>query len=312
MMNTLQRTLRSFAAAIALTGLASCGTDQGNGGGLDLGLSLFGSDSSKRHLVDSSKFPFHVKAALAAAVMRQRGKSAEQVTQKLGVAGSEIISPEEGFDYTGFAVKNIDLLKFEAPEDKPFNRRIAGLLHFEDGTNRHAAMAFDISYRLGDASPIIITAADIAPIFPRSAVAAAYIMPAKSMVNGISSVRNYAEFYGLVRGAARPVMQRASSLPADDYVFVVFFLDRLPEGDQVQAGVSTVREGTASFTDDTRYIVFDGGWVVAMIPGNFAPGPDKAFWIKAVHTPAVVADKKVKPEVVGLFSSDPAATAPTN
>ncbi|MHA1600472.1 MAG: hypothetical protein ACTSW2_06575 [Alphaproteobacteria bacterium] len=299
-------------AAIALTGLASCGTDQGNGGGLDLGLSLFGSDSSKRHLVDPAKFPFHVKAAIAAAVMRQRGIAAEQVTQKLGVTGSETISPEKRFDYAGFAVKNIDLLRFETPEDEPLNRKIVGLVHFEDGTNRHAAMAFNISYRLGDTSPIAITAANIAPTFPRASVAAAYIVSAKAVVDGISSVQEYAEFYGLVRDAARPVMQRASSLPADDYVIFVFFLDRLPEGDQVQAGVSTVREGTASFTDDTRYIVFDGGWVVAMIPGNFAPGPDKAFWIKAMHTPAAVADKKTKPEVVGLFSSDPAATAPTN
>jgi len=311
-MITLQRIHRCLVAAIALTGLVSCGTGQGDGGDLDLGLSLFGSDSSKRHLVDPAKFPFHVKAAITAAVMRQRGNPAEQVRQKLGVTGSETIFPEKDFDYAGFAVKNIDILKFEAPEDDPFNRRVGGLVHFEDGTNRHAAMKFDISYRLEGTSPIAITAADVAPIFPRSAVTAAYIIPAKSMVDGISSVQNYTEFYSLVRDAARPIMQHATSLPADDYVFVVFFLDRLPEGDQVQVGVSNVREGTASFTGDTRYIVFDGGWVAAMIPGNFAPGPDRAFWIKAMHTPAAVADKKAKPEVVGLFSSDPAATALAN
>lgn len=307
---TLGKTLRCLTAAAVMVGLASCVTDEG-GPGLNLSVNLFGSDDSKRYPVRPRKFPFHVKATIAAAVARLRGVSPGQVTQDIGVAGSDIISPEQGFDYSDFAVKNIELLKLETPEGRSLARNIAGFVHFEDATNRHAAVDFEISYQIGGKHPVFITEATVAPAFPRGAEAAMYILPAKAAEAGLPKVKDYTDLYRLVRASSVPMHQAAASPRAGDYVIVVFFLDRLPRGDKVQVGVSSIRKGPNSFTGATRYLAFKDGWVAALIPGNFARGPNKPFWIKAVHSAASGTYLGAKPEVVGLFSTDP-TTEPTS
>ena len=164
---TSRKTLRVLAAAVLSAGLAACVTDGGSGSNNNAFSvsNLFGGDATKRVRVEPERFPFHVKAAVTAAVMRLKGASPARVSQELGVAGSGIVSPEPGFDYSGFAVQDIELVKYEWSEDAPLNRRIEGFLHFQDGYNRHAAVRFDIAYEIAGQSPVTLTEAKIAPAF---------------------------------------------------------------------------------------------------------------------------------------------------
>jgi len=313
MIGYLGRMLRPIALTALMAGLTACAEEGNLSGGFELSslklpsieMNLFGPDEAKRYPVRPQKFPLHVKAALAASVMRLRGESSARVREEVGVGGSGAVSPEQGFDYSGFAVKNIELLKYETPEDKPLNRRIAGFLHFEDGTVRHAAVDFDISYKIAGESPVTITQATVAPAFSSAAGADMYVVPAKAVEAGAASVETFIDLYRLVVTSSVPMSQDGAAFKADDYVIFVFFQDRLPNGDQVQVGISDVRDGLKSFTGATQYIDFKTGWVAAMVPGKFALGPDKAFWVKAVHTPAAGANGKAEPTLVGLFSTEP-------
>ena len=316
MTGILHRTLRTLALATLIAGLAACADEGSLSGGFELSslklpsieLNLFGPDETKRYPVKPEKFPIHVKAALAASVMRLRGEPPERVRDEIGVDGSGAVSPEQAFDYSGFAVKTIELLTYETPEDQPLTRRIAGFLHFEDGTVRHAAVDFDITYRIAGESPVIIMQATVAPAFSPAAGADMYVVPAQVVEAGVSSLKTYADLYQLMVTAAVPMTQARADSQAGDYVIFVFFQDRMPNGDQVQVGISDVRDGLESFTGTTQYIAFKTGWVVAMVPGTFALAPDKAFWVKAVHTPAAGADGDADPTLVGLFSTEPGAS----
>ena len=313
MSGTLTRTFRALVLAASVAGLAAC-ADEGNlSGGFELSslklpsidTNLFGSDESERYPVEPDKFPIHVKAALAASVMRLRGVPAARVAQEVGVGGSALVSPEPGFDYGGFAVKHIELLDYETTNAQPASQRIAGFLHFEDGTVRHAAVSFDITYRTGSQTPLVMTQATVAPAFSPAAGASMFVVPARAVEAGIASAKVYADLYRLVVSSAVPMTEARTDPQAADYVIFVFFQDRLPNGDRVQAGISDVRGGLGIYTGATQYLAFKTGWVVAMVPGKFALGPDKPFWVKAVHTPAAGADGDAEPTLVGLFSSEP-------
>ena len=178
----------------------------------------------------------------------------------------------------------------------------------ENATARHAAVEFDITYRSGDESPLVITQATVAPAFSPAAGADMYVVPAQIVETSADSVSTYVDLYRLVVTAAVPMTKARAASPVDEYVIFVFFQDRLPNGDQVQVGISDVRDGLKSFTGATQYIAFKTGWVVAMVPGRFALAPDKAFWVKALHTPAAGADGDADPTLVGLYSTEPGAS----
>jgi hypothetical protein len=303
---------RGAILAVMALGLSACVTD-------DLGLDklteslskidLFG-DDAKRTPMDIDELPAHVEVALAASVMRLRGQSAARVKKTLRVGGSEKVAPEANFNYSGFAVKDIELLELEVPEGRPLARKIGGFLHFADGYNRRAAVGFEIAYRLESGGSLVIDSAALAPAFPRGAKTVMYVVPAKALKAGLPKAKDYGDLYRLIRTSATPLRLPATTAPAPgaaERVIVVLFEDRLPNGDKVQVGISDVREGAASYTGATQYLVFKDGWVVAMIPGRFALGAQEAFWVKAVHTPAAGADGGAKPGLVGLFSTDPAA-----
>jgi hypothetical protein len=318
MKDSLRNIRGGLFAILVACGLSACVSDNIKFGGLENGLEHFGlgnlqkrlgaidlfGDDTARYPVDAEELPIHLEAALTAAVMRLRGRSALDVRNETKVAGSEQIVPEAGFDYAGFAVVDVEVLKLDAPEDKPRERSAAGYLHFEDGNRRRAAVGFEIDYQVAGISPVVITRATLAPAFSPGARAVMYVVPGAAMEAGMPKVRTYGDFYRLVRTSAEPWVASATSAPAER-VIVVLFEDRLPSGDRVEVGISKSRAGRGSHTAATRYVAFTDGWVVAMIPGSFALGPHQAFWVKAVHAPAAGGGKAV---LVGLFSTDPTLT----
>ena len=313
MITTFRRVRGNAMAMLAALALSSCVTDDLGLGNIQKSLSnvnLFGGeDDTTRTPLGTGALPAHGQMALTAAVMRLRGQSAADVRKEIDVAGSEQIAPEAGFSYDGFAVTEIELLKLETPENNPAARKLNGYLHFADGYNRRASVGFDIDYQVAGVSPVVITRAVLAPAFPRGAKAVMYVVPGAALEAGLAEAKGYGDRYGAVRKSAIDMRSLASVSAPAERAIVVFFEDRLPAGDRVSVGISDSEKGLGSFTDSTRYIAFKDGWVVAVIPGRFAIGPQQAFWVKAVHEPA--AGKGGKPDLVGLFSTDP-TLAPTS
>jgi hypothetical protein len=300
-------------AVLAALALSSCVTDDLGLGNIQKSLSnvnLFdGEDDTTRTPLGTGALPAHAQMALTAAVLRLRGQSAADVRTEINVAGSEQVAPESGFSYDGFAVTEVELLKLETPENNPSARKLNGYLHLADGYNRRASVGFDIDYQVAGVSPVVITRAVLAPAFPRGAKAVMYVVPGAALEAGLAKGQSYGDLYRAVRESAIDMRSPASVSAPAERAIVVFFEDRLPAGDRVAVGISDSQDGLASHTDSTRYLAFKDGWAVAMIPGRFALGPQQAFWVKAVHEPA--AGKGGKPDLVGLFSTDP-TLAPTS
>lgn len=313
MITTFRRVRGNAMAVLAAFALASCVTDDLGLGNIQKSLSnvnLFGGeDDTTRTPLGTGALPAHAQMALTAAVMRLRGQSAADVRTEINVAGSEQVAPEAGFSYDGFAVTEVELLKLETPKNNPAARKLNGYLHFADGYNRRASVGFDIDYQVAGVSPIMITRAALAPAFTRGAKAVMYVVPGAALEATLAKGQSYGDLYRAVRESATDMRAPASVSAPAERAIVVFFEERLPAGDRVAVGISDSPKGLASLTESTRYIAFKDGWVIAVIPGTFALGPQQAFWVKAVHEPA--AGKGGKPDLVGLFSTDP-TLAPTS
>jgi hypothetical protein len=263
--------------------------------------------------VATEKVPGHVKAVIAAVIQRLRGASGAQVATATGVAGAGAVPQMPGFTYDGFAVSQVKISGFATPADDVAKRRVSGYLNFRDASGRRAVAVFGAEYALAGTT-ITITSAATSPLYAPYPSVEMFMVPLQALKSTAPKGKtDYAALYKRVMANAVPMRgPGVSAAQKGDYVIAVFAKDRQAPGSSFQAGVSAVQSGTGSHLDGTKYLTFDNGWPVAMIPGSFADeGP--AFWTKAVYTPGPeTPEGERSARVVGLFSSQPLAAAPAN
>jgi hypothetical protein len=253
----------------------------------------------------ADQVPWHAKAALAALIMRQRGASEAEAGREARADGTAAIKPEPKFRYRGFSARQIKIAGFSTPKGETARRDLSGYLHFQDAAGRRAA-AFRLSYRVaGDR--IAIAKAAWAPLIPKYPKVEMLVVPAKAFIAPKARPKDFHSLYALAAGNAVPMKTPAASGEARDYMIAVFVKDRIAPGAKLEVGISEVQDGPGSYTKETLYKAFDGGWGAAIIPGGrFSLSSSDAFWVKAVYTPGADTAKDQRSErVVGLFSTAP-------
>jgi hypothetical protein len=293
---------RALAFAMAL-GAASLGTTLGG-----CELVRHPTDPLQMRVLAKDEVGAFDRAAIGAVVERLRGGDSNAIAADLLVAGSDKIEPESKFRYDGFALLQVKFL--DRSNGDSGLRHVSALLHFEDPAGRRAASLTDLTYRKTDGG-IELTEAAWAPIYPANPRTAMFVVPADALIAAkAEAMKDYRSLYRFALLNGFPMHGEAPvAVAAETKVILVFLRDRIEPGADFAVRISDRRGSHDGYEAATRYAIFDGGWAVAMVPGDFPLDPDRAFWVKAVYRPGPVAAESTgwQERLVGLYSSAPVA-----
>lgn len=311
--NTLWRRpalLRTLGVVLAvIVTLAACKPDGGQGLSFlpNLG-SLVNGDTDQVPVfrtVSGAVVPIHVQASAAALAMRLRGATPAEVSKKLFVDGTQAVEPDPGFDYAGFALMQVKILRNADDPGEPHHHHYAGVMHFENDVGRRTAVAFEFDYMV-DKDRVKVAQMLQTPVFPENPATEMYVVPIDDVAATFADAADdYDRLYKLVLDKAVPLSQ--TNLPADPrkYLVTVFYKDRLSPDGQVEINIGSSKAGAAGDAKGSNYHEYNG-WVVAVIGAEFKLSADHALWVKALYTPGSdVAENRRGTRVVGLYSTAP-------
>jgi hypothetical protein len=276
--------------------LTACqeGSEDSKGG--FLGLSLGGSAPEvvvEGTLVAAETVPWHIQSTVAATILRLKGQSPAEIEPELRIAGSGGIAEDKNTNLKDFGVQNILINDFFHPEEAPELYRLGARLVLVDPAGRRLGLSFVADYELVD-DQVILKGYDWAYIRSAFPSVETYIVEAETLKPlDKETALDYASFRAHILSNAVSTGGNADTLVENNYSIVTFVADRLLEGDKFETRISDVKDGTDGYTEDSRYIVHDNGWVTSIVTGRFSLRPNTSFWIKAVYTP--------KPENEGLL-----------
>jgi hypothetical protein len=234
--------------------------------------------------LEPENIPWHMKAAVAATVLRMKGGDPATIDAEFNMQGSAGIGQDEETNISDFVVFNVMINDFYEPEKAPGVFRLGARLIMMDQTSRRFGFSFVADYELSGKQMVL---KGHSWDYIRSAAPGVdtYVVPTETLeALDLDQARDYATFRGHVLENAVKTGDGAA-VGKKNYTIVTFILDKILEEDKVEVSISDVKEGNEGFKDDTRYVLHDNGWVTAAIPGNFSLGTDEAFWIKSVYIP---------------------------
>lgn len=234
--------------------------------------------------VKQENIPWHMKAAVAATVQRMKGGDAAKIDADFNMQGSAGIGQDSETDISDFVVYRVMINDFYQPEKAPGVFRLGARLIMMDQTSRRFGFSFVADYELSG-KQMVLKGHSWDYIRSVAPGVDTYVVPTETLeALDLEKAKDYATFRGHVLENAVKTGGEAD-VGKKNYTIVTFILDKILEGDKVEVSISDVKEGNEGYTEQTRYVVHDNGWVSAAIPGNFSLGTEEAFWIKAVYTP---------------------------
>lgn len=239
---------------------------------------------------------------MTAVMLRLRGAPGEEVMRLLSVAGSEAIAPEETFRYQGFAVRRVLVDDFEADDDRPGNRRLAGRLYLEDPMGRATSIAFDLSYGLRE-ERLQISKASWLPALSQEPRSVLYVVPRPAIERDLEGIEmRYQDLYDLVLDKALPMATGAPGPEgAQDYLLFVFIRDRLGPRAELDLRIGEVPKQRGGYSGASSLIVFPDGWAVGLVAGRFSLSREDPLWVKVFYKPRAYE----RFDLIGLFSMPP-------
>jgi len=290
--------------------LTGCSEGTGDDKGNFLGLSL-GSPSKeivvKGAPLGAEEIPWHIQSTVAATVLRLKGGDPDEIDTKFNIVGSGGIGEDETTDIKNFGVQNVQINDFFRPAEAPELYRLGARLIMVGPAGRRLGLSFVADYELSK-DQVVLKGFDWDYIRAAAPGAETYIIPTEALAAlDEKTAKDYTDFRSHILTNAVSTGDNATSVQNEDYSIVTFVMDRLLVDDKFELRISDVEDGNEGYTEDSRYIVHDGGWVTAVIPGKFSLSDEKAFWIKAVYMPKT--EKKgflgflTNEELIGLFST---------
>ncbi|MCF8466703.1 MAG: hypothetical protein K9G33_04820 [Sneathiella sp.] len=261
---------------------------------------LFSSSEDEKEVINvvslkPQEVPWHVQSAVAATVLRLQDEDPAGIDGKFSVIGSGGIATDDNINLKGFGVENVQINDLFHPKEAPELTRLGARLILVDPAGRRVGISFVADYELSEGQ-VVLKGHDWAYIRAEAPLAETYIVPTAAIeALDEKTARNYTAFRSHILTNAVVAGDPKASKDMGDYTIVTFVMDHLIAGDKFELRLSDVKEGTEGFTEDSRYIVHDNGWVTGIVPGKFSLAGDKAFWVKAVYTPK-------KKEDGGFFS----------
>ncbi|MCR9213083.1 MAG: hypothetical protein NXI13_05155 [Proteobacteria bacterium] len=270
--------------------------------------------------IKSTDLPWHLKSAIAATVLRVKGSAPGPIEADLNVIGSGGIATDAAANYENFGVQNVMINDFFHPQGEPEIYRLGARVIMVDPSGRRFALSFVADYELAE-DQVILRGHDWGYIRSISPGLETYIIPAEALKTlNEKTARDYIAFRKAILSNSINPGSSSEYAPSADYAIVTFVLDRLQEGDKFELRISDVKKGlkvlrdpVEGFSEDSRYIVHDNGWVTGVVAGNFSLGAGKAFFIKAIYTPkedegAVITFAKGE-QLIGMFNTANITTA---
>jgi hypothetical protein len=248
--------------------------------------------------VKQDQIPWHIQSTVAATVSRLQGNNGAEVDAQLDIIGSEGIQQDQNTNFENFAVANILINDFFQPDDAPGVYRLGARLVLLGPTGRRAGVSFVADYQLVD-DKVVLKGHGWEYIPSALPVTETYIVEAATFDGlDVNAARNYTDFRAYVLTNAIDVNGQGNSGKQGNFVIVTFLMNKLQTDDSFELRISDVENGPDGFSDDSRYIQHDNGWVTGVIPGNFSLSAKNSFWIKAVYGPA-----DGNKRVIGLFNT---------
>jgi hypothetical protein len=255
--------------------------------------------------ISGNVIPVHVQAATAALVMRLRGASPAEVAEQLAVDGTQVVEADPAFDYDGFALLQVKILRNQPDQAQANRHHYAGVMHFENKIGRRTALAFEVDYTVANDRVKVAQMAQ-APVYPEHPLTEMYVVPVDDVANAFAAAADdYDRVYRLVREKALPLSQ--ADLPADPrkYLVTVFYKDRLSPDGKVEINIGNDRSGRGGDSSGSHYREYSG-WVIGVIGAEFKLSAEKPVWVKALYTPGRdVAKARRDTRLVGLYSTGP-------
>ncbi len=327
----MKKFIRIPALLIALAGLLSA-CQEGSSvsdsvGGLLKQLPFTGSSSEDIVVtgtqVKSTDLPWHLKSAVAATVLRLKGSDPNVIEDSLNVIGSGGIATDEAADYRNFGVQEVLVNDFFHPEEAPEIYRLGARVLMVDPSGRRFAVSFVADYELAG-NQVVLMGHKWG--YARAAVPGTetYLISVATLKSlDDATTRDYMAFRKHILSNSIQPGTSAEYAPSADYAIVTFVMDRLQEGDafelrisDVKRGLKVLRDPVEGFSEDSRYIVHDTGWVTGVVAGNFSLGAGKAFFIKAVYIPNEDEDSIItfanREQLIGMFNTANVTTERNN
>lgn len=252
----------------------------------------------------ASEMPVHAQKIANAVVMRLSHVSEKAVAVKTGVTGSGCIAPETDFGYGGFRARQVKFQDYVAASDRHY---VLGYIYMQDDAGRNASVSFVANYTATGNQVDLVDGA-ILPLFSDFPQTEMFIVPLSAITAfGLETIASYDHFYSKTVAAAVP-LRNPESVPSDmdDYAIVVFSKDRTSPAMSFEVWPShsetRVEGNIVGIETAASYYVYDTGWYIGIIPGNFSVASKWPFWVKAIVTdsrPSATGE----PCQVGLFSS---------
>jgi hypothetical protein len=90
----------------------------------------------------------------------------------------------------------------------------------------------------------------------------------------------------------------------DDYVMVVFFLNRMSPSAKASLAISSTPDGTEGYAENSRYVDYNG-WRVGLMAGCLAlndTAAESSLYLKAIYTPGKEAGLFTSAKPVGVYA----------
>lgn len=203
----------------------------------------------------------------------------------------------------GFKLQSASLGQYGNTGSATAVRAAEGRMEFIDGLGRRTAVAFETAYTM-QGNQAVVDSVRLRPLYDTKPETVCFIVPTKAAASDQDNFpKSFAAFYQYM-GERALDPQAVGPGKRADYVMAVFFLNRMSPSARASLVVSSTPEGTAGYTENSRYVDFNG-WRIGLAAGCLAlksTAAESDIYLKAVYTPGKEAGLFRSAKPVGVYT----------
>lgn len=205
-------------------------------------------------------------------------------------------------DYKLFNFKNALLIKYNK------GKSLEADVYFSDTLGRTCGYKINVEYIL-NGDKITITSYKIVKQYSPVENAVCFVLPAKDYQTLTKETlpRSFYDMYKYAASKAITPQEATKYTKKEEWVIMVFFLDRMSSTATMELGVSNKTDAKErGYKKDSKYIIYDG-WKVGLLMGKFhlmAQNNPKPLYAKAFYIPGSESGNFLffrKERIIGLY-----------
>jgi len=201
-----------------------------------------------------------------------------------------------------FRVSNARLLTYRTSPDGN-NGEMTSSIDFVDGLGRRGTWQVTARYQKS-ASAIQVVDAVVEPVYDVESESVLFIVPAKAFpFTPANCPDSFVRLYQAAGERAISPHDAGNMGVEDDWVMIVFFMDRISPSAKMELSLSNEAAGMGGYSQDSRYLDYNG-WRVGLAAGRFTIMDNDAqddLYLKAIYTPGEEAGFLRMSRLVGSY-----------